>query len=85
MLSGSGFMPFVEKRNLRSLRMVQVMRSLVVLSVPLTILCNGWLHHQILEGTDIHLKDIIALVAALSEDGRERQKLCLPLVFHRML
>ena len=65
--------------------MVQVMRSLVVLSVPLTILCNGWLHHQILEGTDIHLKDIIALVAALSEDGRERQKLCLPLVFHQTL
>jgi hypothetical protein len=31
-----------------------------------------------LEGKDIHLKNIITLAAALSEDGKERQKLCLP-------
>jgi hypothetical protein len=46
MLSGLGFLPFITKSNLMSLRMGQVMRSLVVLSVPLTMLCDGWLRHQ---------------------------------------
>ncbi len=39
MLSGSRFIPFVEKSNLRSLRMGQVIRSPMALSVPLTMLC----------------------------------------------
>jgi hypothetical protein len=46
MLSGLGLMPFVEKSNLRNLRIGQVMRSLVIVSVLLTMLCDGWLHHQ---------------------------------------